>query len=149
MTYTKSFEVRWSEIDVNWHMRNTAYSELGTATRIAFLSENGFPPDAFLHQGFGPVILREETKYHREIRLGQIVTYTLQLSGMSPDGSHFEMYHDILVDGGLAGIHRAEGSWLDLAARKLRTPPDPLQAAMLSLDRTEDFRELRNLAKPR
>lgn len=150
MKFEKVFEVRWSEIDVNWHMRNTAYAELGTSTRVAFLAENGFPPEEFVNLGFGPVILREETKYMREVRLGHEVTYTLALSGLSEDGSHFEMHHDVMLDGEVrAAILRVEGSWMDLSARKLRTPPTALDEAMRRLDRTADFRDLRSLARTR
>jgi acyl-CoA thioester hydrolase len=150
MAYQKSFEVRWAEIDVNWHMRNTSYAELGTSTRVSFLSECGFPPDEFARQRFGPVILREETRYSREVRLGQIVTYTLLISGMSEDGSHFEMHHDVtLEDGARAATIHVEGSWMDLDSRKLRRPPEALHDAMLRIERTSGFRELRSLVRNR
>lgn len=150
MPYEKSFEIRWSEIDVNWHMRNTAYGELGTTTRFAYLSENGFTYERFQSLGFGPVILREETKYMREVLLGMSVTVTFKLSGISKEGSHFELHHDVLLeDGTTAAIMRVEGSWMDLSTRKLRPAPTPLLEALERLDRTDDFRELKALARGR
>jgi acyl-CoA thioester hydrolase len=150
MKYEKTFEVRWAEIDANWHMRNTAYAELGTTTRISFLTENGFPPDEFATQNFGPVILREETRYLREVRIGMNVRFDLRLSGISPDGSHFEFHHDVFLDDGAhAAALRVEGSWMDLQTRKLRVAPPALLDAMLALDRTEDFRELHTFVRKR
>lgn len=148
MKYERTFEVRWSEIDVNWHMRNTAYAELGTTMRVAYLAENGFPPEEFAAQGFGPVILREETRYLREVRLGMNVRYDLRLSGLSHDGSHFEFHHAAWLEGGThAASLRIEGSWMDVRTRKLRVPPPELLNALLALDRTDDFRELHSFVR--
>jgi len=148
MAFQKTYEIRWTDIDINWHLRNTAYADLATMTRIAFLSANGFPPEEFASQKFGPVILRDETRYLREIRLGQHVTFNLLMSGMSGDGAHFEMHHDVTrEDGSAAAVIRVEGSWMDLTTRKLRRPPPALLDAMMSIERTADFAELRTLVR--
>lgn len=148
MKYTKNFEVRWSEIDVNWHMRNTAYAELGTTIRFSYLRENGFPHIEFIAQGFGPVILREETRYFREVLLDQTITVDFTLAGISSDGSHFELHHDVILpDGTKAATMRVEGAWLDLETRKIRSAPDPLLESLLRLDRTDDFKEMRSLVR--
>jgi hypothetical protein len=76
------------------------------------------------------------------------VTFTLEMSGVSLDGSHFEMHHDVLLeDGRRSALLRVEGSWMDLATRKLRVPPPALLQALLSLHKTDDFRELRSLIR--
>jgi acyl-CoA thioester hydrolase len=40
--YVKRFEVRWTDLDMNRHMRNTAYSEYCIDVRVSFLQEHGF-----------------------------------------------------------------------------------------------------------
>ncbi len=141
-------EVRWQDLDANWHLRNTAYAELGIHTRIKYFTEHGFPIEQFQELGFGPVLFREETRYFREVRSGERVSYTMKLAGFSPDGSHFEIHHDVLTaDGVLAAVHRVEGAWMVLAGRKLRLPPVQLRAALESLPRTDDFVELKSVVK--
>jgi len=145
---TASFDVRWTEIDINWHMRNTAYSEFGTQMRLQYLAERGFPVDRFANEGFGPVIFREETRYYKEFRLGDFATYDYRLAGVSPDGSHFELHHNVTnAKGELAAILRVEGAWLSIASRKLCRPPDDLRELMEALPHTDDFRELKSVAK--
>ena len=146
--FTLTLQVRWTDIDINWHMRNTAYSEYGTETRLQYLSSNGFPPSRFQEQGFGPVILREETKYLREVFLGERLSFSFLLAGHSEDGSHFELHHDVRrADGVLAAILRVEGGWMDIVRRKLQRPPEDLLAAMSEVSRTDDFRVLHPLVK--
>jgi len=146
--FTASFEVRWTEIDINWHMRNTAYLDFGTHMRIQYLAKNGFPPGRFGELGFGPVIFREETKYYKEFRLGDVATYDYATSGLSTDGSHFEILHRVTNEKGeLAAELTIEGGWLDTAKRKLRHPPDELRELIERLPRTDDFRELKSIVR--
>lgn len=148
MTFTADFEVRWADLDVNWHLRNTAYADFGTHTRLRYLLENGFPPSRFQQEGFGPVIFREESRYLKEARLGQRLTLDFQIAGLSDDGDHWEIEHRVSRDDGeLAAVLRVEGAWLDLTRRKLRRPPRDLAEALRRLPRTEDFRHLKAVAK--
>ncbi|MFT4831888.1 MAG: acyl-CoA thioester hydrolase [Psychroserpens sp.] len=40
--YLKEFEIRWSDIDANGHLGNTAYVNYMSHTRMTFLNELGF-----------------------------------------------------------------------------------------------------------
>lgn len=40
--YTKEFEIRWSDIDANRHLANSAYVNFMSHTRMGFMLENGF-----------------------------------------------------------------------------------------------------------
>jgi acyl-CoA thioester hydrolase len=150
MRYTKIFIVRWSDSDANGHMRNTAYSEYAIDTRMSYLAEHGFPYEKFEELNVGPVILREEIDYLRELRLGETVEVDFTQLGLAPDGSRFRFAHDFWRPGGkkVARIVLA-GGWLDLAARKLVRPPDALLQAISSVPRAEGFEELPPIrAKP-
>ncbi|MFD0738708.1 thioesterase, partial [Lysobacter koreensis] len=48
----------------------------------------------------------------------------------------------------LAARVTSAGGWLDLALRKLTTPPEALLAALRSLPVTEDFQALASSIKP-
>ena len=40
--YFKDFEIRWSDVDANRHLANSAYINFMSHTRMAFLIEQGF-----------------------------------------------------------------------------------------------------------
>ena len=40
--YYKEIEIRWSDMDANRHLANTAYLDFGGHTRIDFLASLGF-----------------------------------------------------------------------------------------------------------
>ncbi len=91
----------------------------------------------------GPVIMKDEIEYQREVGLLQELTATLALAGLAEDGSRWLMRNDFLrTDGKLAARVTSAGGWLDLRARKLAAPPAGLLQALRSLPRTEDFRDL-------
>jgi acyl-CoA thioester hydrolase len=147
--YAKTFTVRWADCDVNGHMRNTAYSEYAIDVRIAYLTEHGFGFDRMVEQGFGPVILREETDYLREVRLGEAVEVDFTVLGLSPDGGRFRFAHDFTKAGGKPSARIVlAGGWLDLHARRLVVPPEPLVALLRATPRAAGYAELPPLRRP-
>ena len=141
--YTKRFEVRWADLDVNRHVRNTAYSEYATHVRVSFLQEQGFGFEEFGKRGFGPVILREEARYYRELGAGDSFEVDFRVAGLSPDGSRWLVEHQVhRADGKRAAVLRLEGLWLDLATRRPMPPPTELLEALREVQRTDDFEDL-------
>ncbi len=141
--YAKTFTVRWADCDVNAHMRNTAYSEYAIEVRMAYLTEHGFGFERFVEMGFGPVILREEIDYLREVRLGESVEVDFTYLGLSPDCGRFKFAHDFTKPN---GKHAARiviaGGWLDLETRRLIPAPEPLASVLRAGPRAEGFEEL-------
>ena len=143
--FSKTFHVRWGDMDFNAHMGNTAYLDAVVDVRLMFFREHGFAPREFERLRIGPVVLRDELDYFRELRLLDPVTITLQLAGLSEDASRFRLRNEFFrEDGALAARVSTLGGWLDLAKRKLTAPPEGLAAALRLLHRTEDFEELRS-----
>jgi acyl-CoA thioester hydrolase len=141
--FVKRFEVRWSDLDMNRHMRNTAYSEYCIDVRISFLREQGFPVVEFGRRQIGPVIVREETRYMREIGAGETFEIDFRLAGFAPDGSRWRVQHEVRRgDGKRSALVRIDGVWLDLARRRPVPPPPELYEAFRTLERTDDFEEL-------
>lgn len=137
-------------LDVNSHMRNTAYLEKSADARMLFFSQNGFPAQTFAKQRFGPVVRKDEVEYFKEVNMLEEVEVNLQLAGLSSDGSHFILRNEFFrSDGQFAARVTSTGGWLDLAARKLMTPPPELVNLMLRLPKTKDFRQLPPSIKPR
>ncbi|HSN13530.1 MAG TPA: thioesterase family protein [Anaeromyxobacteraceae bacterium] len=142
-TFSRTFHVRWADCDVNGHMRNTAYSEYAIDLRMAFLEHAGFPFERFSALGLGPMLLREEIDYVRELKLGDAMSVELRQLGLSPDGIRFRFEHDFTrADGKRAARIVIEGGWVDLRHRKLAAPPEELRHAFEALPKAEGWAEL-------
>lgn len=141
--YQKKFEIRWSDIDANRHLANTAYVNFMSHTRMAFLMENGFGQQEMARHNLGPVVFYEHIYYFKEVFAGKPVTVTLQLKGISEDGMYFEFEHDFYDHKGrnFASCEMM-GAWIDLSERKLTKLPDELYENINKLTRTDDFRIL-------
>jgi acyl-CoA thioester hydrolase len=141
--FSRTYEVKWSEVDPNGHIRHTAYGDYAVDVRFHFLADNGFHLAKIREIGIGPVILREENRYLKEVVMGDAITINIKLGGISPDGSHWIFQHEILkTNGKKAAVLRVEGGWMDLNRRKLTTPPREFLDLADEMDRTEDFAEL-------
>ena len=138
--YTKKLYAGWGDVDANLHMRNTAYLDKAVDVRQMFLMEHGFPMEEFLRLRIGPVVMKDEVEYFKEVGLQQAITVTCALAGHAPDGSRFLLRHEIFrSDGRLAARIASTGGWLNLVERTLIAPPPTLPAAMNLLERTGDF----------
>ena len=143
MAFERTLLAGWGDMDFNSHMRNTAYLDKGADIRMMFFAENGFGADMMHQLRIGPVIMRDEIEYFREIHLMDPVRVTLARAGLSDDGSRFRVRNEFWrADGKIAARLTSTGGWLDLNARKLVLPPDGLRAAMVSLDAVADFEVL-------
>jgi acyl-CoA thioester hydrolase len=143
--YTKTLYAGWADMDFNSHMKNTAYLDKAADVRQMFLIEHGFPMEEFMRLRIGPVVMRDEVEYFKEIGLQQQLTINYALAGHSEDGSRFMLRHEIFRhDGKLSARVTSTGGWLSLSERRLIAPPPALLAAMNSLTRTDDFAVLRS-----
>jgi acyl-CoA thioester hydrolase len=141
--YAKTFTVRWADCDVNGHMRNTAYSEYTIDVRIEFLAEHGWPFDQFVTAGIGPVILREEIDYLRELKLGETVEVDFEQLGVSADGSRFKLQHQFKKSNGKAAARLVlEGGWMDMRVRRIAPPPEALMRAFAKAPRASGWAEI-------
>jgi acyl-CoA thioester hydrolase len=127
-------------MDLNSHMKNTAYLDKTADVRQMHLAEHGFPVAEFVRLRIGPVIMKDEVEYFKEVRLLQEITVTYALAGHALDGSRFLLRHEIFrPDGKLSARVTSTGGWLNLDMRKLVVPPPLLLSAMESLGKTSDF----------
>ena len=66
-------EIRWADLDPNFHMRHSNYYDLGAQMRISVFSALGVTPEAMRKYHIGPILLREECVFRREILMGDEV----------------------------------------------------------------------------
>src|SRR5688500_682363 len=96
--YTKSFEIRWSDLDANRHVANSSYVDLLSETRMSFLRENGFTQQKFEEYGMGPVIFTEEFYYIKEIKPNEKIKISVELLANSTDCKYIKFAHCIFND---------------------------------------------------
>jgi len=88
----------------------------------------------------GPVIVRDEVEYFRELRLLEPFTVALLLAGASDDGSRFRLRNEFFrEDGQPAARVTSTGGWIDLQARRWTVPPEALRILVAGLPRSADF----------
>jgi acyl-CoA thioester hydrolase len=146
--FERTFIAGWGDMDFNSHMRNTAYLDKSADIRMMYFSEHGFPMDEFMRLRIGPVIMKDEVEYFKEVQLLVTLKVTLSQAGQAQDGSRFLLRNDIYrSDGKLAARVTSSGGWLDLSTRKLTVPPDALLQAMQSMPKTDDFQVLASSIK--
>ena len=146
--FTERFEVRWSDLDANRHVRNTIFSELATHTRFRLLEAHGFSQAHFESLRFGPVMFREEIRYRRELVFGERVTVNVLFAGLSEDGSQWRVHQEVTRhDGKQAAVLTIDGAWIHLETRKLVAPPSELLELLRALPRTSEFEQLRSVLR--
>jgi acyl-CoA thioester hydrolase len=138
--YVKKLEVRWSDLDPNFHLRHSVYYDYGAFARISFLEEQGLTTSLMVQHQFGPIIFREECVFRKEIRMGDAITIDVQLLKTRPDHSRWSIQHRIMKNGDeIAAILTVEGAWIDVSKRKLTVPPDTVKHVFDKMPRAEQF----------
>ncbi len=129
-------------MDFNSHMGNSAYLNRASDIRMLFFSENGFSMETFMQQKIGPVIMKDQLEYFKEIRLLEEFSVDLSLSGLSDDGSRFIIQNDFFRTNDLLVRVTSTGGWMDLAKRRLTRPPEALLDILRTLTKTDKFESL-------
>lgn len=141
-TFTKSFEVRWDDVDANGHLRNTRYLEYAASARLAILMEAHWSPQVLHQAGLAPVTLSDEVSYRREVFPAEVVTVDTHVIGLSEDSSRWRFEHILTRDSGeKAAEVRTLGAWIDLGTRRITAPPAGLRA-LFEGARTADCQNL-------
>ncbi len=126
---TITYRTRWADMDPNGHMRHSAYADYAADQRVGVLASWGFDVKRFAQLRMGPILFREETKFLKEIGIGEEIRVDGQLASVSEDGSRWSIVHTIYkADGRVAATVTVDGAWLDLDRRKLTVPPAELAA---------------------
>jgi acyl-CoA thioester hydrolase len=146
--YSKTIHARWGDMDFNGHMRNTAYLDAAGDIRINYFADHGFTAREFERLKLGPVILRDELEYFREVHLLEEVEVQQVALGLSADFSHYRLCNEFWrVGGGRVARVVSNGGWLDLESRRLTVTPAGLLAVVESMPRASGFGVLESLVR--
>ena len=140
MSFKVSFPTRWSDFDPNNHMRHSAYNDYAAESRVRLFKKYGLSIPEFNRLNIGPILFQENTKFLREIAIGEDITVEVLLKGLSENGERFKFLHNIYRgDGKLSAEIEIFGAWLDLTKRKLTSPPQTLLELAAQMTKTDNF----------
>src|SRR5579872_5365885 len=142
-SFEQRFRVGWRDLDGNVHMGNTAYLDYAHNTRTLFLAEHGFTIARFASEKFGPVVLRDELVYRKELRLMDEFTVDYELAGRSQDSVRWRVrntFRNNTKD--IAATVTSEGVWFDLEKRRPRIPPVDVDGLLRTLQQSSDFEDM-------
>lgn len=140
MHYFKTVEVRWSDLDPNFHLRHSVYYDWAAYCRTAFLTEQGLTHERLQAFEMGPILFREECVFHREIRFGDAVRLDMECTQARRDYSRWSIRHQIY-----AGFEKpaatltVSGAWINTRLRKLMPPPEQAIAVFSRIPQSMDY----------
>lgn len=141
--YSMTYEVRWSDIDANRHVRYSAYIDAAAELRYRFFTQHNLPPEVFDQLGVGPVYTCLTANFFREVRLGETLTITYLLTGLSPQGIRWKVQHDFLKANGKKAVTvTLEGTILNLITRQPTIPTPEIMAVFQLVPRSAEFEVL-------
>lgn len=139
-SYARQVEVRWSDMDPNFHLRHSVYYDWGAYLRLSFLSEHGLTTSVMSQLHMGPILFREECVFKREIAFGDTMMVNAAVSKSRRDISRWSMVHEVWKNNDiLSAIITVDGAWIDTKIRKLAVPPAMIQSVFESAPKTENF----------
>lgn len=138
--FSKIIQIRWSDLDPNFHLRHSVYYDWGAWCRVEFLNEYGLSADVMTELKFGPILFREECVFRREIRSGDEVRINLHVTKSRKDFSRWSIQHHITKNGDtLCAVLSVDGAWMNVVQRKLMSPPDKVIEVFEKMPRGEGF----------
>lgn len=138
--YKAKVQVRWSDLDPNFHLRHSVYYDWGAFIRLKYLNEHQITPAFMQRLKFGPILFREECTFKREIVFGDEVEINLRLLKSRTDLSRWSIKHEIWKNQEtLSAIIIVDGAWMNTAIRKLDIPPKEIYDAFQSIEKDKNF----------
>src|SRR6187455_984649 len=126
--YSVKTDIRWADLDPNFHVLHSKYYDFVAYCRMAFLTEHGITVEVMNERNIGPILFREECLFKKEIKFGDEITITLKLDKLSADYRKWTMTHEVWKSGDiLVAVITAEGAWMDTKLRKVIPLPEDLR----------------------
>lgn len=139
-TFTVKADIRWSDIDPNFHVLHSKYYDYCANARLLILQQYGVTMQVIQETHIGPILFREECVFKRELKFGDEIEIRIKLLKANADFSRWSFTNEIWKNGDtLAAIVTVDGAWLDTEKRKLAIPPQLYQQAFAAMPHADDF----------
>jgi len=135
-------QVLWSMIDANRHMRHSAYSDFCTQARSNLMSSVGLSINDCAKFGIAPILFREETIFHKEIKMDEKVYVTVEMTKHNMQNNRFSITHCVYnADHVKCATVNIDGAWFNLQTRKLTTLPETIISLINKIPKNAAFIE--------
>ena len=133
-------QIRWSDIDANRHLRHSVYYDYGAFCRMKLFTEIGITLGKLDELSIGPVLLREEAVFRREIVFEDQISMTTEVLKATADFGRWAFRHTLIKnDGILAAVITIDGAWIDTQKRKMTKPPIEFHDAFEKIPKAAEF----------
>ncbi len=138
--YAWKADIRWADIDPNFHVLHSKYYDYAASCRMAFLTEHGITPALMIAKHVGPIIFREECVFKKEIKYGDAVTVQMFMDKLTADYRKWTFVNKVFINGDtLAAVVTVDGAWMDTKLRKVAAPPEEFRIGIDLIPKTESF----------
>lgn len=133
-------QVIWSQVDANQHLRHSAYADFAAQARVDLLHLIGLSAKYLHRHKIGPVLLKEELTYFKEVNLSEKIKVTCDLVSCKQDASRWKIKHQIFREDGVKAAEVfVEGAWIDMENRKLTALNGEMLSKFLAVPKVKDF----------
>src|SRR5690606_41800311 len=87
-------QVLWSMIDINGHLRHSAYADLAAQARVNELVDLGLDKAA-MKLGLGPILFREALVCHKEIKPNDMISIYIALTKIQQNAKRYNVHRYI------------------------------------------------------
>ena len=138
--FEKTIEIRWADLDPNFHVLHSKYYDFGAYSRMSFFTEHGITVQTMQEHHIGPIVFREECVFKSEIKFGDTLTVNLMLVKTTEDYRKWTLQNEIWKNGDtLAAVITVEGSWMDTVSRKVTMPPAKFKHCFEAIPKSPGF----------
>jgi acyl-CoA thioester hydrolase len=138
--YLKPIQIRWADLDPNFHLRHSVYYDYGAYCRVCFLEEYGLSNSKMQELSIGPILFREEAVFRKEVRLGDNLSINLRVLKARKDYSRWTIKHEIIKNENvLAAVITVDGAWINTLQRKLATPGELAASVFEAMPKDDAF----------
>jgi acyl-CoA thioester hydrolase len=132
-------EVRWADIDPNFHVLHSKYYDYCANARMVVLQNNGVTMQAIQKHNVGPILLREECVFKKELKFGDTIEVKIYLKSTDETFTRWSFVNEIWKNGDtLAAIITVDGAWMDTIKRKIVAPPEEFKNAFEALPKAQN-----------
>ncbi len=133
-------QLRWSDLDPNFHIKHSVYYDWGASLRIDFFVANGLTIELMHQHNIGPILFREEAIFRKEVLMKDKVKINIEITKAKRDYTRWSIRHTITKnDEILATIINVDGSWINSIERKLAAPNQIFELAFKNMPIADDF----------
>ncbi len=133
-------QVIWAQVDANQHMRHSAYADFAAQARVELLEQVGLSAKVFQKLMLGPILLREELVYYKEVNLSEKISVTCEMTRCKADASRWSIRSELFREDGVkAAVIQVDGAWMDVVKRKMTGLEGELLELFMSAPKSKDF----------